>query len=135
MLTSRYRLIRTSLKRSLQAGLTFLLLLLSAEIASRSSVYSPSPQPPTPAPISLQARTTPPLSQTTVYVNPATGTDTASGPARLSFRTITHAPASQTRDPNSAGTVIIRLSGETFPLVLTPGISLRATKQRSNRCH
>jgi len=72
-----------SLKRSLQAGLTFLLLLLKwirlpAAAQFTAPVLTPDPSSTSQAP---GARTTPPLSQTTVYVNPATGTDTAAGRA------------------------------------------------------
>jgi len=129
----------SKVKQSFQAGLTFLLLCSSGlSLPATAQFAAPSPQPPATAPTSqAPARTTPPLSQTTVYVNPATGTDAASAGRTIAapYRTITY--AIQQAKP---GTVIqlapgnyTAASGETFPLVLTPGITLRGDEATSGQ--
>jgi len=124
----------TKLRQSFQAGLTFL-LLYSSGLSLPAAAQFTAPNPQGPATVPPQApgmRATPPLGQTIVYVNPATGTDaaTAGRTAAAPYRTITY--AIQQAKP---GTVIqlapgnyTAESGETFPLVLTPGITLRGNE-------
>lgn len=88
-----------------------------------------------PAPSPLPAAS--PSSQTVLYVNPASGTDAASAgrAAAAPFRTITY--ALQQAKPGN----IIQLapgnytaeSGEIFPLLLTPGITLRGDEATSGQ--
>jgi parallel beta-helix repeat protein len=111
---------------ALRAGLTALLLVSSSSILLTSQANTGATQPQTNTSTVIAQV---PTSATVIYVNPETGVDTAGAgtSANAPYKTITFALRQA-----QPGTIIQLApgnynseSGEQFPLILNPGISLR----------
>ncbi|MBW4560228.1 MAG: DUF1565 domain-containing protein [Mojavia pulchra JT2-VF2] len=110
----------------LRAGLTTVLLVSSGLVVFTNAVNADATRPESNTPIFIAQV---PATASVIYVNPATGSDTAGAGATAAapYKTITFALAQAqpgTIIQLAAGTYN-KESGETFPLLLKPGVTLR----------
>ncbi|MBD2464204.1 DUF1565 domain-containing protein [Oscillatoria sp. FACHB-1407] len=112
---------KAALKRVAGLGMVAVALLIGSEGAIAQDIHAPASTPQTLAQLST------PITGYFLFVNPTIGNDTGDGSQRFPLRTITR--ALQLAQPNTvvvlnAGTYSVE-TGEAFPLVLKPGVTLQ----------